>query len=314
MACSPHPATLPGGARSPPVLAGPALGVTSFPPRARNRSRFSALPPFPARPEVQAGGGPRRPAGAGDKAAPAPPCQPSPLIPAVGIPPRPSAQVSPAGKGLDRGSGPGMLRVQRGCSGSLRVPRSVLVPGGLGRGVGALGLWEPPGDARNIQPCLDAGECGSSGTSVAATHRGCRGSWGRIGDGTGGFGVSLGWICLSCSSTETQAHGGLSPGALCQPGGWEGGTGTLAGGVCQNEGDIPVLSFPHGDSSRNCPVPQQPPPSRLISHFQTLNFLIKTCSWSRAGLSSRRWGLWQDTGCLLHPPNPKGKGGSSGGV
>lgn len=126
--------------------------------------------------------------------------------------------------------------------------------------------------------------------------------------------MSLGWICLSCSSTETQAHGGLSPGALCQPGGWEGGTGTLAGGVCQNEGDIPVLSFPHGDSSRNCPVPQQPPPSRLISHFQTLNFLIKTCSWSRAGLSSRRWGLWQDTGCLLHPPNPKGKGGSSGGV
>lgn len=130
-----------------------------------------------------------------------------------------------------------------------------------------------------------------------------------IGDGTGGFGVSLGWICLSCSSTETQAHGGPSPGALCQASGWRGGTGTLARGVCQSVGDIPVVSFPHGDSSRNCPVPQQPPLSQLISHFQTLNFLIKTCSWSRAGLSSRRWGLWQEEvyGCLLHPPKPEGE-------
>lgn len=48
----------------------------------------------------------------------------------------------------------------------------MLVPGGLGREVGALGVWEPPGDARNIQPCLDACGCGSSGTSVAAEGAG----------------------------------------------------------------------------------------------------------------------------------------------
>lgn len=62
-----------------------------------------------------------------------------------------------------------------------------------------------------------------------------------------------------------------------------GGLGTLARGVCHNEGDIPVLSFPHGDSSRNCPVPQQPPPSRLISHFQILNFLIKLAPGAQPG-------------------------------
>lgn len=117
----------------------------------------------------------------------------------------------------------------------------------------------------------------------------------------------LGWICLSCSSTEAQAHGGLCPGALRQPDGGRGRTGTPAGvrGVCQNVGDIPVVSFPHGDSSRNCPIPQQPPPSRLISHFQTLNFLIKTYSWSRAaGAELPQVAAVAGGGRWVHPPCP----------
>lgn len=93
------------------------------------------------------------------------------------------------------------------------------------------------------------------------------------------------------------------------PGRWvEGEDGHPGGGwgVCPNVGDIPVVSFPHGDSSRNFPVPQQPPPRRLISHFQTLNFLIKTCPCS--GTELPQVGAVAGGGRWAHPPSPQTRG------
>lgn len=124
----------PRGARSPPALGSPTLGVTSFPRGLCKPQPLFRAPSVP-RPAGGAGGRcPRRPAGAGAGAGVAlgPRARPSPVSPAAGSAARSSAQVSPGRKGLGRDWAPGMLWVPEGCSASLRVPRSVLVPGGLG--------------------------------------------------------------------------------------------------------------------------------------------------------------------------------------
>lgn len=246
---APHvPAALAGGCTQPPALSGPALGVTSFPRRAlRNHSRVSvpASPPLPGR-EAQAEGGPRRPSGFGACPVPGLPCAPVPARPGpcwylwvlqLGVPRRPPAKVSPSGGVCQMGAQPrgwegakGMLRVPLGvCTGPRGVPGSVQCwsLGFLGGGWVLWGCGSLPRDARrwgSVGRCLDAVGCGGTGTSLAPTHRGCWGAWCNEGGIWGGFGVGSGRVCLcSCSSTDAQAHGGLSPGAPCQPGQRRGG-------------------------------------------------------------------------------------------
>lgn len=122
LGCSPHSATFPGRCPQPPAFAGPTVAVTCFPPGLWLPPPLFPPPPFPARPEVQAEGGPRRPAGAGARAALAPRARPSPASPAIGIQFIRTGEPwwEGAGSGLGRGDAVGVL--------TLRVPRSVVVP------------------------------------------------------------------------------------------------------------------------------------------------------------------------------------------
>lgn len=200
-----------GGCRQPPVLSGPSPGVTSFPHRAPRNHRRSSAPAFPSLPgrEAQAEGGPRRLSAFGGCPAPRPPWSPrtgaaGPLLvmpdraaaqgPAAS-PGRGESQRGDAGSGLGPGDGvgaKGMLEAPRGaCTGPQGVAtlRAVLVPGVFRRWVGALGMWEPPGDARRWGSMYRLRVLGT-GTWLASTHRG---HWGAAGVMRGGIWGVLGW-------------------------------------------------------------------------------------------------------------------------